>query len=238
MELKHTWQIIWKRAWIPALLLPVVAIASLLTEQTPPPTYSTTMRFTMGVMPQELANQYTYDKYYAWLASEYLTDDMSVIVSSQEFAADVNRQLSEMGSPVQIPPGRIGGVTVAEKQHRILRLNISWDKADELADIAQAVITLMEQDSSKYLTQLGSSTAQVKVIDFPSPPAANPPSLTQRLNLPVRLLLALIAGLALIFLLDYLDDSVRGRPELEALGIAVLAEVPGKTRSLKDRERQ
>jgi hypothetical protein len=34
----------------------------------------------------------------------------------------------------------------------------------------------------------------------------------------------------LAFLLDYLDDSVRGRPELEAMGITVLAEVPRKTR--------
>jgi capsular polysaccharide biosynthesis protein len=42
----------------------------------------------------------------------------------------------------------------------------------------------------------------------------------------VRLLLALVAGLALTFLLDYLDDSVRGRADLEAMGIAVLGEVP------------
>ncbi len=230
MELKHYWQIIWKRAWIPALLLIVVAIISLLTEQTPPPTYSVTMRFTIGVRPQELADQYTYDKYYAWLASEYLTDDMSVIVSSQQFAADVKRRLSEMGSSVQIPAGGISGETIAEKQHRILRLNVNWGNADELADISKAIVTVMEEDSSKYLTQLGTSNALVQVIDPPSSPTANPPLLTQRLNLPVRLLLALAAGLALTFLLDYLDDSVRGRSELEAMDIPVLAEVPRKTR--------
>jgi capsular polysaccharide biosynthesis protein len=226
MELKHYWQIIWKRAWIPALLLIVVAIVSLLTEQVPLPTYSMTMRFTVGVKPQEISNEYTYDSYYAWLASEYLTDDMSVIVSSQQFAADVNRRLSEMGSPAQIPAGSISGVTIAEKQHRILRLNVSWGNAAELTDISKAIVTVMQEDSSKYLTQLGTSSALVQVIDPPSPPAVTPPSLTQRLNLPVRLLLALVAGLALTFLLDYLDDSVRGRSELEAMGVAVLAEVP------------
>lgn len=63
MELKQYWQIIWKRAWIPALLLIVVAAASLLTGQTPAPTYSTTMRFTVGVKPQEVSDQYTYDSY-------------------------------------------------------------------------------------------------------------------------------------------------------------------------------
>jgi capsular polysaccharide biosynthesis protein len=75
---------------------------------------------------------------------------------------------------------------------------------------------------------LGTPGALIKVIDPPSPPTQNSISLTQRLDLPVRLLLALAAGLALIFLLDYLDDSVRGKAELEAMGIPVLAEVPKK----------
>jgi len=84
MELKQYWQIIWKRAWIPALLLIVVAAASLLTGQTPPPTYSTSMRFTVGVKPQEVSDQYTYDNYYTWLSSEYLADDMSMIIDNQK----------------------------------------------------------------------------------------------------------------------------------------------------------
>ena len=228
MELKQYWHIIWKRAWIPALLLVVVAGAGVLTAQTPPPTYTTTMRFTVGVKPQEVADRYNYDSYYAWLSSEYLADDMTAIVSSQAFAADVNRRLVDMGSTAQIPAGAIGGVTVAEKQHRILRLNVSWGNAAELSDIAAAIVSAMENDSPKYLTQLGTPGALINAIDAPSPPAANPPSLTQRLDLPVRLLLALGVGLALTFLLDYLDDSVRGKTELEALGIPVLAEIPKK----------
>jgi capsular polysaccharide biosynthesis protein len=156
---------------------------------------------------------------------------MSVIVGSQQFAADVNRRLSEMGSPVQIPAGSISGITIAEKQHRILRLNVTWGNEAELEeDISQAIVTVMQEDSSKYLTQLGTSSALVQVIDPPSSAVKNPPSLTQQLNLPVRLLLALAAGLALTFLLDYLDDSVRGRSELEAMNIPVLAEVPDKRR--------
>lgn len=228
MELKYYWHILWKRAWIPALLVAMVAAVSLLTRQSLPPSYSTTMRFTVGVKPQEIPNQYNYDSYYAWLASEYLADDMTAIVSSQAFANDVNRRLAETGSSLQIPPGVIGGVTIAEKQHRILRLNLGWGNPTELARMAAAVVTVMEEDSPQYITQLGTPGALIKIIDMPTPPAANPPSLTQKLELPVRLLLALAAGLVLAFLLDYLDDSVRSRAELEALGLPVLAEVPKK----------
>jgi len=98
MELKHYGRILWKRAWLPALLLLVVGAVSLLTSNPPPSTYSTTMRFTIGVKPQEIPDQYHYDSYYAWLSSEYLADDMTEIVRSQAFAADVNRRLAEAGS--------------------------------------------------------------------------------------------------------------------------------------------
>jgi len=228
MELKKYWHIIWKRIWIPVLLMVVVGVTSWLTLQTPPPTYSTSMRFTVGVKPQEIDDQYSYDSYYAWLSSEYLADDMTAIVSSQAFAGDVNRRLAEMGKSVQIPPGSIGGVTVAEKQHRILRLNMSWGNAAELVDIVQAVVVVMEEDSPKYLTQLGTPGALIDIIDPPAPPGENPPSLTRKLDLPVRLLLAFVAGIALAFLLDYLDTSVRGREELEAMGVSVLVEIPKK----------
>jgi capsular polysaccharide biosynthesis protein len=228
MELKYYGAVIWKRVWIPILLVVVVGVVSWATQSTPPPTYNTTMRFTVGVKPQEISGQYNYDSYYAWLSSEYLADDMTAIVSSQAFADDVNRRLTAMNSPTQIPAGAIGGVTMAEKQHRILRLNLSGSDAAQLADIAKAVVLVMEQDSPKYLTQLGTPGALIRVIDQPSPPALNPPSLTQRLDLPVRLLLALVTGLALVFLLDYLDASVRGRADLETLGLTVLAEIPKK----------
>ena len=228
MELKQYWLIFWRRAWIPALLVGVVAIASLLTMQTPPPSYSASMRFTVRVKPQTDLNAYNYDGYYEWLASEYMADDLTAIVNSQAFAADVNRRLEEMGSSVRIPPGSIGGVTFGEKQHRVLRLDLAWGDAAELSDISQAVVRAMEEDSVQYLNPPGAPGALVQAIDQPTSPIANSRSLTERLQLPVRLLLALGAGIALAFLLDYLDDSVRNRSELEAMGINVLAEVPKK----------
>jgi capsular polysaccharide biosynthesis protein len=228
MELKEYAAIVWKRIWIPLGLMVMVGGISLALAKTPPPSYSTSMRFTVGVTPKDLPDQYTYDTYYAWLASEYLVDDMTGLVSSQVFADNVNRHLREMNSAVQIPPGSIGGVTIGGKQHRILSLSVTWGNPDELVDIAQAIVLTMEQDGTSYLAQLGSSTALVQLIDAPSPPGQNPQSLTQRLDVPIRMFLALAVGLALTFVLDYLDESVRHRADLEALGVAVLAEIPRK----------
>ena len=150
----------------------------------------------------------------------------TALVGSQAFADDVNRHLQAMGSAVQIPPGSIGGVTIGGKQHRILDLTVTWATRTNWPILRRAIVATMEQDSTTYLAQLGTAGALIQVIDPPGPPGQNPQPLTQRLNIPVRLLLALAAGVALTFLLDYLDDSVRGKSELEAMGFKVLAEIP------------
>ena len=226
MELKQYAQIVWKRIWVPVVLVIVVGVVSMVMASPQTTSYSSGMRFAVGVQPQELPAEFTYDSYYAWLSSEYLVDDMTALVGSQAFADDVNHRLQEMNSLVQIPPGSIGGVTIGGKQHRILSLTVTWSNAAELADITNAIVKVMEEDSTDYLAQLGTRGALIQVIDPPSPPAQNPPSLTQRLDIPVRMLLALVVGIALTFLLDYLDDRVRGKAELEAMDIAVLAEIP------------
>lgn len=224
MELKQYWLIFWKRAWIPALLVVVVVAASLLTMQTPPLTYTTTMRFNVGLKPRAEMGEYDYEGYYAWLSSEYMVDNLTGLVGSQDFAAEVNRHLADMGSSLQIPPG----IITVDKQHRLLSLSVNWGNPDELSNIAAAIVMTMTEDSVKYFPQSGDTASIIQVIDAPSAPTPVSPSLTQRLQLPVRLLLALGIGIALTFLLDYLDDSVRHRGELEEIGIQVLAEVPKK----------
>ena len=42
--------------------------------------------------------------------------------------------------------------------------------------------------------------------------------------------MALAAGLALVFLLHYLDPTIRDREELHALGIDVQGEIPRRSR--------
>ena len=222
MELRQYWHVIWKRVWIPILLVAVVAIVSLATQSRPAPTYTTQMRFTVSVEPP-LIDERHYDVYIpAFVSSEYLVDDLTEILTSHDFANEVNTHLAEAGVAIAISKG----VIAADREHRILTLNASWGNAAELQQIAQAIVTAVEEDSLKYNLQLSLLNASIKSIDEPSPPFAVPPPLTQRLDLPLRLILALVAGLALTFLIDYLDTSVRNAPELEAMGIPVLAEVP------------
>lgn len=224
MELRQYWRIVYRRLWV-VILLPVLVLGgSLLLAPSRAPLYETSMRFTMGLTPETWrGSYYAYDRYYVWLASEYLVDDFSQIVESQAFAQDVSRRLRDQG--ITLPTGRIQGSTVSQKQHRILTVKVTWHDQEQLQAIAQAAAKALEEDNSKYFAALGSEGALVYLIDPPQVVEISP-SLKERLDIPIRGCLALIAGVGLAFFLDYIDDTIRDVAELEAMGMRVLAEIP------------
>ncbi len=228
MELRQYWRIVRRRIWIPIVLVLVVAGISVFTAKAPTPSYTASLRFVVSVKPERAEGQFNYDGYYAGVSSEFIADDLSEIVRSQAFTEDVNRHLSQMGSALQIAPGALNGITFADKHHRILQINITWSNPDELQELGEAIIQAVEEDSPKYLQQFSTFGSVITVIDRPLNAAPVAPSLTQKLDWPIRLILALLAGIGLTFLLHYLDTSVQSAEELEALGISVLAEIPKK----------
>jgi len=223
MELRQYGKIVRRHLWVVILLPLVASIAGILFRAPYTPLHQASMRFTIGVNPPSDTPLTGEDLYNYELASEYFADDFSEIVKSQVFAQDVNERLEDMG--VAIPAGAVQGYTVAAKQHRILTIRITWPDRQELEAIAEATISTLEEESEKYLPQLGAVGAQVFVIDPPTLTTLGVP-LRQRLDLPIRILLGLIAGVGLAFLLDYFDDSIRETKEVEALGIPVLGRIP------------
>jgi len=232
VELIVYWRIIRRRAWLILLALAVFAASYALTRPTPASGYTARMRFVVGITPEEQPiGVYTYDRYYTWLTAEYLLDDLAEVVKSQRFAADV-AELS--GLPV--PAGAIQGATSAGKLHRVLDVSLSWGNREQIETLANAVVTTLTTRGGHYFAQLGAEDAVIAIID---PPSISPigPSLRQRLDLPLRLALALTIGVVLAFLADYLDPTIRQRDDARALGLPVFGEIPGPRRWLPHHRR-
>ena len=227
MELRQIWQIIRRRWWMPVLLTALVALFSLVQMrpwQPAAPSYSASMRMLVGVLPATDADSTAYDpRYYAWLTSEYLVDDFTEVVRSDLFARNVSARLSQQ--EIQVPPGVIQGSAATGKQHRIITLSFTWAHAEELAAIAQAAADELSENAPQYFRVLGTDGAGITLLDPPAVGAVGP-GLRDRLELALRLLLALFVGLGLVFLLDYLDTSIRARAELEDMGYQILGEIP------------
>ncbi|MEA3408092.1 MAG: hypothetical protein U9R48_08440 [Chloroflexota bacterium] len=226
MELRRYWCIVRRRLWIIIVLLTVSALSYLLF--TPPRTasYTVSMRFLVGLKPEQKPQVYTYDRYYTWLTAEYLIDDLAEVVKSHGFAQDVAAL-----SGISVPPGAIQGATASGKLHRILTVNVTWADQKQLKAIGEAVVDALNDRADDYFAQFGGERAVISVIDPPQVQSVGP-SLRQRIDLPLRLLLAGGLGIALTFFLDYVDDSIRHRDDLEELGIPVLGEIPSSRRIL------
>jgi hypothetical protein len=84
---------------------------------------------------------------------------------------------------------------------------------------------VLNEEAAALVGPLGDARPVLRLID---PPVVVPVGrgLRDKLEVPIRLGLAVLAGIAGAFLLDYLDRSVRGPDELEKMGLPVLARIP------------
>ena len=124
-----------------------------------------------------------------------------------------------------MPPGVIEASAVTGKQHRIITLGFNWGDAAQLEAIAEAAAAELAENAALYFQQLGTEGAGVTLLDGPVVAPVGP-SLRDRFEWPLRLVLALLVGLGLVFLVDYLDTSVRSAAELESLGLRMIGEIP------------
>jgi capsular polysaccharide biosynthesis protein len=229
MELREYWQILIRRWWIPVVLTLLVGLFSawqLRPWQAPPPTYTASLRMLIGVLPLVEADVASYDpRYFAWLTSEYLVDDFTEVVSSELFAHAVNQRLAAQG--IEIPAGLIRGSANTGRQHRIIALSFNWGDPAQLTLIADATAAELSENATTYFAQLGTERAAVSLLDSPTV-AVIGPDLRRRLEFPLRLILALVAGLGLLFIVEYLDTSVRQPRDLEGVGLPVIGTIPKK----------
>ena len=201
MELRTYWQILMRRWWLALIPAIVVLGIGLATYRQPVPVYQVGVRFTVGYTPESAAT-YLYDRYYpAWLASEYIAGGLGDWVKTGDFAAEVSRELASQN--VNISASTLAGRFAADNKRSIVTMYITWPDAQQLDTIAMAAITVLQTRNAQAFPQLGANGAIVRAVD-PVNVGRVPPGLRVQLDLPVRVALALIAGIALVFLAHYI----------------------------------
>jgi len=220
MELIRYWHIVRKRWWLIVALVVIVGLVSLLTyEWSPLPRYTASLRFNVGIEPAPPSDaEYVYNPLDTWRSAEYLMDDLASAVRGSEYARRVAARLDEENV-------NLAGAFGAATEFRVLTVSVSWGDQEQLARIVRAAAEVLREEGGELVGPLGDARPVLRMID---PPVVVPvgPSLSDKVELPIRLGLALLAGVAGAFLLDYIDVSVRSADELEEIGISVLARIP------------
>ena len=231
MELKAYWAVVRRHLWV-VVGLPLVVLAvslGLRSRSGPAPQlYRATTSLLIDVAPLPAQPDMGFDpRESAAAAAEYLVDDFSQFVTRDAFAKLVSEQLADQG--IDVPAGAISASESSETRHRIVTLWVTWPDADQAGAIARAAGDVAQRGIDRYFARSG----VVSVIEAPRVEPVAPP-LRRQLDLPLRLVLGLLAGLGLAFLLDYLDDSIRTPAEAEeVLGAPVMGEIPAGRRGTR-----
>jgi len=223
MEIRQIVRILLRRWWlvvIPAIVLGAVAV---ITYQPAPQTYAATLRFAVGYTPDP-NSQSLYDRFYpAWLASEYIAGGLSDWAKTGNFANAVANDLTGRG--LDVPAAMVAGSIVSDHQRSIVVLYFSGSDPVTLQAIAEAAARVLQTRNAAIFPQNGPNGASVTALDNPTV-VPTPPPLRARLDLPVRLALALAAGIVLAFVAHYFDPMIRERRDVETLGWPILGEIP------------
>jgi len=234
MELRDYVRVIWRYLWLIVALGVVVGVGSFIFRAQPAPQYQASVRFTIGVSAPPATQVTGYDPILtAYQASEYIRDDFVEIIQSDSFADDVNATLVKLGvGDIKVSRGNISAAV--EKQRRLMSMTVTWNNPEQTAKVVEAAVKNLSENNAKYFAQLGATGAMVAVIDKPAVSRVGA-SLREQLDIPIRVLIALLAGIALAFILDYLDNSVRDARDAEALGLRVVGEIPRARRGTSRR---
>ena len=227
MELRHTWTIL-RRYWLLALIPAALVLALGLATWRPAPTvYNAGVRFIVGQPPGAAAADFDEQRYYNWLASEYVVNGLTDWIRGGRFAAAVSARLAAQG--IDAPAGLIQGGLAVDNARSMLTVSLTMADPNRLQQVLAGVVAVLTEDNAAALPQLGGQRAVLTQLDEP---VVNPiaPGIRGQLDLPLRVALALLAGLGLALLAHYIDPTVRDRAELERLRLPVMAEIPKESK--------
>ena len=229
MEFRDYWQIIWRRRNLIVPLVVITFLASLFFNLVLPPTYKTdTTVYVQAVIPPPSQNaaEYYSPEYYRTVYSEYLADDLSVIVKSEDFASKIADRIQDRyGEKVAFKDVQ-DAITKAVKTHRTLKITVATGNEALTAHIASAMDDVLRSDGWKYFTRDERQPVVVNVVDPPRDPKA-PSMLRRLLEVLLHSAVAAVVGLGLVFLLHYLDDRIQSDEDAaRTLGLPVLGTVP------------
>ncbi|MCL5074142.1 MAG: Wzz/FepE/Etk N-terminal domain-containing protein [Chloroflexi bacterium] len=221
VELRQYWNIVYRRLWMVVALTLLSLVAALLFRPTYTPQYQSTLRLSIKPEVQSPDDRYYYPEYWGYLASEYLVDDLSAVMESPSFMADVRERLK--GRPAGPPQGTI----TTKKSHRVLKVTVTSDSAENAQLLANTIGQMLTEPRARYLREISDQNVTVTIVD---PPTVIPLAVRRDfLDIALRVLLGLFAGVGLAFLLDYLDNTIRDSDDIRRfVGLAVIGEIPAE----------
>jgi capsular polysaccharide biosynthesis protein len=246
VEVRQYLAVLGRRWPVIALIGGLALILSVASFLNTPPSYAAQVRLLVRqeASPDTAPPYFNYDRYYNWLANEFLSDDYTLIVTSRAFAERVAQTLQQNpknpdGTPRYgfdtsgITADAVAGTLSADRRHRVMTVTAhsgNRSYADAIANAAADVLTNLSltKSAAPSLSQVAiQDDAEFGLLDRSNAGLVSSSRSRALIDAGVRLGLGLVAALALAFLIEYFDDRLRDGAEAERLtGVPVIGAIP------------
>ncbi len=236
MELRQYFAVVRRRWPLVAVIVVLTALVSAGMLFTQRPVYTAAARLAMRQvdLPAQLPTPnepgfYSFDNYYNWYSTEFLADDYTQIVPSQAFAERVVVELKKQN--LDYSAGAVLGALSATRVHRELTIAASTGDPASAVAIVQAGVAVLTAISAPDGTtpNLNGVTihdqALFAAIDVPTGAGSN--RSRQVTNAIIALGVGVVLALALAFLAEYLDTTLRDSADAaQVTGLPVVGAIP------------
>lgn len=248
MELRQYWNVLWRRRWIVLAIILLVAAISLAMFVTAKKTYRADAHFTSRWDPAAPtavpgSESWNFDDYYRWFSNEFLVDDYTQIVVTDAFGRDVldtARKNARANGPAGIEdPAKlqsdldhlnsknVAGYVDADRKQRILRVSFNTPSRDVTLALLNAAGEVLTSGSIKPYRGETKDRPLFGQMDEITRDNIQSSSSREITNAAIRIILGIAAAIAVAFLLEYLDRSVRDeRDASRVLDVPVLGAIP------------
>jgi uncharacterized protein involved in exopolysaccharide biosynthesis len=226
MQLRRYGAVVRRRWRVVALVLALAVVGGGLAFTLTPRQYSAEVQLLLNRTPNQPATatpDFRYDDYYRFLATEYVLDDLVEQVRGNMFALAVLERLHSRGVFDFKTDEQIQRSLKPERAHRILTI----EAVAPTRELALALVQAVEETltTNAEITQPPDGS-KINVKTIHRDPAARSNWQRTLLTYALQLALALLLGLGLAFLLDYLDDRVRDADDAASLRAPLLGRLP------------
>jgi len=240
VDVGEAWTILRRRGWLVVGLPLLVAGLSWTTSTPPPPTYQVRLAFAVDI-PRSARVPGSDDDATTAKIGEALIDDIARIIPRDVFAAAVARRLP---AEARVTAGEIASELSADDRHRVADLTVTRmappgaSPAEiealktELQAVARAVVAELEENGNQWFARLGEDQIAITVVDEPDEAAVVPLPIRVRIELPLRVILAVLVAVGLAFGLHATDGRVYSDAEAgAAAGVGVVGRIPRRPRA-------
>jgi capsular polysaccharide biosynthesis protein len=221
-----------RRRW-PLILVPavVVLVIGIVTFRVPPPTYETTVEYIVGQQPAPDTLTDEQARQWAWVVSQYVVNAVTDWAQGTDFAGRIADQLAvaypELTKQFDLNTSAVA--TIISSTTIRSELTLVFEHQDEkVVEAVAKIATEVLQENDFVIPQLQNMPARVVPIDRVVVDEIAPPLFSYAIDLPLRLFVAIAAGIGLALLIEYVDPKVRSAAHIERMKLAMLGEIPAE----------